>query len=554
MSRRVVTIVLVALTALFAAAGAALAFPAYAPEVGVATGPSTQDAARTSALALAWEDDAAGGWNVGVGLTDRVLALRYPDAVVPSAAADQRHPAIGDDLVVYEDDRSGDWDLYASKWRGVLGTYGAPDEQALVTAPGDQTDPDISDNTLVYVDDGRGNPDIAVHHLDSGETAYLTTNPAVQADPSVDGKWVVWADHRNGNWDIYAYDLDRGVLKRLTTNRANQTAPQVGQNKVVYQDHRNGQWDVYQYDLANGSEKRLTTGASDQTQPSIDRHPWGDRPGNVVYVDDRRDAGDIYLRDGATGIVKPVCTAPGAQTAPSIDEEHVVWTDGRAEQRDVYACTLAYPKMNARPRSATPPFNAYGGVSGSVTALGGGGVAGGVVYAVCRGTSYKTVVKGEAGAASGTFSVLVGRLQRKATVTVRYAGSATSLPIKFGTIVIKPKASLSRPVCRYPRPPGASNGGIVMTRRDKMIVSGTLRPRHASGSKAVTLLVYKLNTFGWQLDRKVKVAVRNAGANSSYQITLGIDEGYRVRYKVQAWHSDADHAETLSAFSAVLGS
>ena len=121
---------------------------------------------------------------------------------------------------------------------------------------------------------------------------------------------------------------------------------------------------LYQYDLANGSEKRLTTGASDQTQPSIDRHPWGDRPGNVVYVDDRRDAGDIYLRDGATGIVKPVCTAPGAQTSPSIDEEHVVWTDGRAEQRDVYACTLAYPKMNARPRSATPPFNAYGGVAG----------------------------------------------------------------------------------------------------------------------------------------------------------------------------------------------
>ena len=177
------------------------------------------------------------------------------------------------------------------------------------------------------------------------------------------------------------------------------------------------------------------------------------------------------------------------------------------------------------------------------------------MYAVRRGTSYKAVVKGEAGEASGTFSVLVGRLQRKATVTVRYAGSATSLPIKGGTIVIKPKASLSRPRCRYPKPPAGSYGGIVTPRRDKMIVSGTLRPRHASGSKAVTLLVYKLNVaFGWQLDRKVRVRVRNAGADSTYRTTLGIDTGYRVRYKVLALHSDADHAETLSAFSAVLGS
>jgi beta propeller repeat protein len=555
MSRGFVTIILVVLAVSLATAGAVLAFPAYAPEMETATGPSTQDAARTSGVAYAWEDDAADDWDVVIGLTDPARAVVHPNAVVPAAAGNQRHPAIADGYVVYEDDRGGDWDLYTIRWAGVVGTSGPSQEWAVATGDGDQTDAAVSGQTLVYVDDARGNPDVVVHRLDTGETRRLTTDAAAQADPAVDGKWVVWADARSGNWDIYAYDLERGVQKRITTSRASQLAPQVGQGKVVYQDRRNGNWDVYLCDLKSGMERRLTSSASNQTQPSIDPHPFRVRPDTVVYVDDRKDAGDIYLRDGVTGIIKPVCTAAGAQTGPSINEEHLVWTDNRHGQADVFSCGLLYPDISIKARSMTSSYNAFCDVRGSLDGPDGTSVVGGPVWATSGGKTYKATVKGTAGSASGTFSVPVGRLRRKVTVRIRYQGNASSLPVDGGAVVIKPKASLSRPSVRYPKPPKSSNGGITLADRSKMIVSGSVRPHHAAGSKAVTLKLYKWHpSFGWQLDRSSKVAVRGSGDASTYEITLRIDDGYGVRYKVQALHSDADHAETLSAFSAVLGS
>jgi hypothetical protein len=105
---RLVLVVPLALLALLAlGAGRAQAYPAYAIEHAIGTGPSTQDSAARCATLSAWEDNASGGWNVVT--CDEWLA----QTVVPAPSGDQRHPDTRDSLVVYEDDRSGTWDIYA---------------------------------------------------------------------------------------------------------------------------------------------------------------------------------------------------------------------------------------------------------------------------------------------------------------------------------------------------------------------------------------------------------------------------------------------------------
>jgi beta propeller repeat protein len=521
-----------------AAAAATLAFPPYAPGWLLATGPSAQQSAQNTGDFSVWEDDAAGDWNVVYGRPGAT-------SVLPAGTSAQRHPAVWGSVIAYEDDRAGDWDLYAWQTDPALVPAASSPESPVASGAGDQRDPAISGSLVVYEDTSRGNADIVLHDLAAGVTRRLTGNTAPQADPSIDGVTVVWADRRNGDWDIYAYDLSADRLRRLTTSKADQTRPQVGQGKVVYQDRRNGHWDIYEYDLRSGRERRLTTDNHDQTAPWIDRDPAPGRAGTVVYQDDRADAGDIYVREGRTGISKRVCGEAGAQTQPSYDAEHLAWTDARAGQPDVYGCRLLFPILSARASAATPAYNASVRVVGELT-LPDDFTDSHVIKAVAGSRSLTGKAAGD-GDATAAFSIPLGRIQRKLTVRVWYPGSATQLPAGGGTVVFKPTALLSRPSLVKQKLSG-------ITTRRVYTVSGTLRPRHAAGSKAVTLLVYRKSGVGvWKVYRTLRVAVRNSSTASTYRTQVSMDRTYLTSYLVVAVHDDADHTRTESPQSRVIG-
>ena len=96
---------LLAAAALLLAAGAAPASPPYAPETLIAGGPSAQNAPRCADGIEAWQDD-AGDWNVWTG-------WRPAWAMVEAGTSAQKHPAVSGQVIAFEDDRSGDWDIYA---------------------------------------------------------------------------------------------------------------------------------------------------------------------------------------------------------------------------------------------------------------------------------------------------------------------------------------------------------------------------------------------------------------------------------------------------------
>jgi hypothetical protein len=142
-----------------------------------------------------------------------------------AATGEQSLPSVlsdgaGGAIVTWNDQRSGNWDIYAQRVSAAgLGQW-TTDGVALCTATGDQSNASITP-------DGAG------------------------------GAIVTWNDLRSGNWDIYAQRVSLigapqwtadGVA--LSTATGNQVSPMVASDGasgaiVAWQDYRSGNWDIY---------------------------------------------------------------------------------------------------------------------------------------------------------------------------------------------------------------------------------------------------------------------------------------------------------------------
>lgn len=536
MPRLFATFVCSSLLTIVLLASPAGASPPYAQETPIAVGMGAQQSPDLGLYhwnwPLTWETDASGVWHAE-------WRNSTWNETVSTAGGAQRHPAVFQNRFVYEDDRNGTVDLYRT-WLALAG-YPTPTEQDLPFAagPGDQMDPAVGADSVAYESNAAGNWDIYVRSISSGLERRLTANVADQVDPAIEGTIVVWADHRNGNWDIYCRDLDGDRTSRLTTSAADQTAPQIGNGRVVYQDHRNGNWDIYAYMLASGKERRLTTDRHDQTAPQIGIGR------TVVYQDDRAGAADIFLCDLVSGVNRPVTDDPAAQTEPCVAGAFVAWTDSRSGDPDIYGCTLAYPTLGLEAPWGTPRYGSTITFSGFL-AFGAAAPAAAGISVRARGATRTIAVSGlEDG--SGDYGFSLRNVVRRAVVTARYAGGSAQLPSGPVSVTVTPTALLSRPVPRRIAPTSLRTGLYSLD------VSGTLKPQHKAGTKAVRLEVWwRYGGQDWERIKTVTAPVRSVGGASVYSLKILPRLNPAARFKIRAVHADADHARTYSPFSKVV--
>jgi hypothetical protein len=231
---------------------------------------------------------------------------------------------------------------------------------------------------IVWEDQRSGDIDIYAQRIDASGTALWTAGgvaicalsgaqekPHIAADPFY--LFIAWQDYRNGNYDIFAQALDRGGAAQWTANGVAvcvttnaQTAPQIlptgyGGAIIVWQDYRTGAARVYLQHLNSVGNNQWTSngiavsGASgEQYRPRIVSD--GTTAGSIVVWDTYYD---IYAqRFNGVGAAQwttdgvPVCAASGNQQYPRIAREEsggvmVVWSDYRtAYETDVYAQRL----------------------------------------------------------------------------------------------------------------------------------------------------------------------------------------------------------------------
>ena len=498
-----------------------------------------------------FEDDRNGDWDI------YARDLWSPnERRATTDTADQRHPSASGSWVAYEDDRHGNLEIYLVNLTTLA-------ETRLTTSTAPQQDPAVTGDwqttgtRVVWEDQRNGNWDIYLYDAGTQMTKRLTTSTASQIDPAIDGTRVVWADRRNGDWDIYLYDTVRKTTTRLTRDSADQRAPAISGTMVVYQDRRNGNWDIYGYDLATKKERRITRNAADQTLPAVSPRRQGtpDTPGwRVAYQDARNAASagaDIYLSDIPAGGEFRLTDNAADQLAPSLWGYQVAYADLRdaplAEpQSDVYLADLVAPYLGGAVEPAVVAYN------GSVT-LGGylvdqmdTGLAAARVFRYVRvGADDQATRASTVTDASGSYDLTLTGVKQNARYRVVYKGDASHLPAVSKVLTVQAQAWLSTP--SIPREFGYNK---------TVTVSGTIKPRHTAGTYPIKFEFYRYYRAvgeiapSWHLAKTLKAKAANYSTYTRCSVRTSFPKpaGLTERWRVHAVHKDGSHALSVSPY------
>jgi len=208
---------------------------------------------------------------------------------------DQTHPQLfisevgftATTTVVWQDNRSDDWDIYATRIAENGDYIWSPDIKINTDATAtNQYSPaitvDSSDNIyIVWTDERNGDQDIYAQKYDSSGNSYwvddvrvnINIGPSAQGgskialNPSSNSAYGAWYDGRNDDLDVYASEIDLYGETNLIANvpLVISGAKRVGENPIIYKYSENHttnaigyvglssiEWDAYSIELQAG--------------------------------------------------------------------------------------------------------------------------------------------------------------------------------------------------------------------------------------------------------------------------------------------------------------
>lgn len=237
----------------------------------------------------------------------------------PNLTGTQQHPKISGTRAVWQDNRSGNWQIYTK-------VTGSTNSVAITTGPADHQYPAISGNIIVWQDNRNGDWDIYGYNL-STQAVYTISIPGNQERPVVDGDWVAWQDDRNGNWDIYACNLTNPQEQiRITDHIRDQMHPAISGTTLAWEDYRHGLANIYTYDLIGRTETRYTVSSYNQTFPAISGSA-------LAWTDQRNSQRDIYFSPALYNESR-VTYGIGDHSQATVLDNVIVYTDYEAGLND----------------------------------------------------------------------------------------------------------------------------------------------------------------------------------------------------------------------------
>jgi beta propeller repeat protein len=237
----------------------------------------------------------------------------------PNIAATQQHPKISGTRVVWQDNRSGNWQIYTRDTAGTSST-------AITNSAVDHQYPAISGNIIVWQDNRNNNWDIYGYDLSKSQEFVICNEAGNQERPVIAGDWVAWQDDRNGNWDIFAYNLTTHEQIQVTNHVRDQMHPAIYGTTLTWEDYRFGLGEVFTYDLVSRIETRYTVDTYNQTFP-------GGSGSTLVWTDERNNQRDIYYSPAQNNQVR-VTYGTGDHSQATIQDHVIVYTDYEAGAND----------------------------------------------------------------------------------------------------------------------------------------------------------------------------------------------------------------------------
>ena len=122
-------------------------------------------------------------------------------------------------------------------------------EKRITTNPSASYYPAIYGNMIVWDDDRNGNWDIYVYDLATGQESH-TTDKLNQYYPDIYGDKIVWTDMRNGNADIYMGTLSTSPIAAFSASPTSGKAPL----KVKFTDKSTGSPTSWKWSFGDGTD------------------------------------------------------------------------------------------------------------------------------------------------------------------------------------------------------------------------------------------------------------------------------------------------------------
>ena len=271
----------------------------------------------------------------------------------------------------------------------------SPGEFQITNDPWNQYDPSIYGDIVIWQDYRNGNSDIYGYNLQTQEEFPICVDPNGQVDPEIHGNIVVWEDLRSGTTDIYGFNLETHKEFQITKDQRKNSDPAIYENIVVWSYRE----DIHGFNLLTGEEFQITNNPRQQNNPEIYN--------NIVVWEDTRDLGSIYGYNLETCQEFPVVTelfhcfpypviykdtiiwgyvypdsrvidvydlseskkfriyrdffmrdAPGAfiDDKLAVYEDIVIWSDYRNDNHDIYGYNV---KTHQEFQITTDPYNQY---------------------------------------------------------------------------------------------------------------------------------------------------------------------------------------------------
>ena len=255
-----------------------------------------------------------------------------------SQPGDQRYPALYRDMIVYQDNRNGNWDIY-----GV--NIGTGEEFQITTDLHDQLYPDIYGNIVVWLD--KRDPDYHIYACDllTGEE-WKVSQITAKGDPSIFENIIVWSSNSKPH-QIIGHDIETHVEFFISRSEDAQYNPDIYDNFVVWEEEHENTTTIHGYDLNKqkkyviGKRNQFFYSDHDQVNPVIYENIviWVNELDDEIYGQKIDTHENLIIADAEMhGGIE--CYTWDLSQEPALNETIVVWVDCRNENKDIYGLDL----------------------------------------------------------------------------------------------------------------------------------------------------------------------------------------------------------------------
>ena len=368
-----------------------------------------------------WQDSRHGNWDIYGQRVSNEGMLSNGDLEISTAPSDQCFPALayssdGDEyLIVWQDHRNGNWNIYG---RCVSSDGSRGDSFPITVAPDNQERPDVVYNSVndeylvVWQDYRHGNWDIYGRQVSGqcslpGDEFVISQEyerqwyPALAYNSNENQYLAVWWDNRNATGgDIYGQQLSPegellGAALTISDAQGPQWFPDVAYSSfdneylVVWEDYRNPTGttsDVYGQRIASGGEMQgdnfpISRVLDNQRYPALAYNNGLEDQCLVVWQDDRNYNAllwEIYgelLVDVTVSQEAPLKAPPGSDIVYTIsyrnessrDAQNVMITDTLPPATTYTSDTAPFPRSVVEDTVIWELGTLDGGTSGQFT-------------------------------------------------------------------------------------------------------------------------------------------------------------------------------------------